>query len=112
MLNENELQEFKNKLERTQADLEKQIKDLEIAPEFGSDIDHGDEEADETEALGTNLGTAEAFKRRLNDVVHALAKIAAGGYGSCENCRKEIDLKLLMVDPESRLCRECKKSQA
>ena len=111
MINKEQINNFKNNLEKTKTDLEQQIKELGVTPEFGSDVDHGDEETDETEAIGTNLGTAEAFKTRFNDVVHALGKITTDTYGVCENCRKEIELKILEIDPESRLCQNCKKAK-
>ncbi|HEY4475527.1 MAG TPA: hypothetical protein VJB92_02280 [Candidatus Paceibacterota bacterium] len=100
---------FKAKLLAIKADLEKQIKELESKPpEFGSDIDHFEEEADEAEAFGTNLGTAQALRGRLSDVNRALEKLSEGTYGVCEKCGKKIEDGVLEVDLESRYCRTCK----
>ena len=51
----------------------------------------------------------QTYKERLADIDSALKKIKNGKYGVCEKCKKEISLKLLKIDPESRMCQECKK---
>lgn len=109
MFTQENISDLKKKLEATKTELMRQIKELEITPEFGDETDHFEEEADEAEALGANLGVAKALRGRLNDVDHALQKIAAGGYGTCEKCAGQIELAILETDPESRFCRNCKK---
>jgi len=111
MMTEENIKELKAKLEATKLDLETETKGLDEAPDFGSDVDSDDEEVEETEALGTNLGTRDILNRRLTNVMSALQKIEKGTYGTCEQCEKEIELKLLQVDPESRLCKACKLKQ-
>lgn len=111
MLTEEEKNELKAKLERAKKDITVEIENLSAhdgVTDFGSDIDHLDEEADEAEEFGNQLGIVQALKERLNDVERALAKFEKGTYGVCEKCGKEIDKELLMAAPESRLCRECK----
>ena len=112
MLTNEQLAAAKKKLEETKADLEKEMKGLEVTPEFGSDVDHFEEEANEADALGTNLGTEKAFKERHEAVVHALGKMEKGTYGACEKCNMPIEWEVLNVDPESRHCRACKKTAA
>ncbi len=108
MLTKEQLENFRQKLEATKADLEKQIKELNKAPDFGHDTDHFEEAADEVEQYSTNLGIAQAFKERLENVNHALEKISDGTYGRCENCKdKEVDAKILEANPEFRFCRNC-----
>ena len=51
----------------------------------------------------------QTLRGHLADIDLALRKIQEGGYGVCEKCKKEIPLEILEVDPESRLCKECKK---
>jgi len=111
MLNAETINQLKKKLEdeRTQVGLE--IKELEKMPDFGSDTDHFEEETDQTEEYGANLSMSEALKERLREIEDALDKIANGKYGICEKCGSEIDIELLNVDPESRLCRNCKKAE-
>lgn len=108
MLTKDTIKTCKAKLEKTQAELQSEIKKLEIAPDYGHDTDHFEEAAEEVEEFSKNMGIEQTFKERLNDVAHALSKIAAGTYGACEKCHKEIELKILEIDPESRFCRECK----
>ena len=108
MLSESQIGELKKKLEEERASVEREIKALEKVPEFGSDVtDYNEEEADEAEEWSTNVGIAESLKERLNEVKNALEKITEGRYGKCEACGEEIDLKVLGVNPESRLCRAC-----
>ncbi|MDP1688698.1 MAG: TraR/DksA C4-type zinc finger protein [bacterium] len=109
MISKEALTNYKSILEDEKTILEQEIKDLEIAPDFGgnsTDIDT--EESDESEAMGTNIALMQPLKVRLQEVNDALSKIVNGGYGVCEACKKEIDAELLGVNPESRLCRECK----
>ena len=102
------IKKYKEVLEKIQIDLQKQIKDLEIAPQYGDDTDHFEEAANEIEEFSKNMGVEQTLKERLNDVSHALGKIAAGTYGACENCHKEIEVNILEIDAESRLCKTCK----
>ncbi len=110
MLTKEKIEELKGKLEATEKELSKQIKSLEKAPDYGSDTDHFEEAAEEVEEFSKDMGVEQTFKERLNDVSRALGKIAAGTYGVCENCHKEIELKILEIDPESRYCKACKKA--
>lgn len=101
-------QEFKASLEKIKADLEAQIKELGGAVEYGSDVDHFDEEADEAEEMGNRIGVSQTLKERLNNVNVALEKIIQGKYGICENCGNEISVEVLKAEPDSRLCKDCK----
>lgn len=110
MLTKEKLDELKTKLEKTRQELEAEIKKLtEVVPDFGSDTDHLEEEADETEEFTNQLSGVLPLKERLADVMSALEKMSLGTYGKCEKCGKPIEPDLLEVDPESRMCRECKK---
>ena len=100
--------EHEEKLKKTQADLEVELKNLEGVPEMGSDVDHFDEETDETEELGNVLGVRDALKGRLQAVKHALDKIEAGTYGVCEKCGDKIPEEVLQVNPESEHCKDCR----
>jgi DnaK suppressor protein len=108
-LTDEELVTFKKKLEQTKLDLEREIQKLGEAPEFGSDVDHFEEEADEAEEYSKNLGIGKALKERLSNVERALEKMKVGSYGVCENCQNPIEVKILAIDPESKFCKACKK---
>ena len=106
-----QLDELRKKLELLRTDLNNEITVAEKIPEFGSDVESSEdlpEEADEAEELSTNAGIAQALRTRRDAVEAALQKISAGTYGSCEQCRGEIDITVLTIDPESRLCQACK----
>jgi RNA polymerase-binding transcription factor DksA len=48
-----------------------------------------------------------AARRKLADVEEALARLASGGFGRCEQCRAVIPDELLTVVPETRYCPRC-----
>lgn len=49
------------------------------------------------------------LKQRLAEVEDTLGKISSGKYGTCENCRKKINVRRLEALPTARLCIECGK---
>lgn len=107
-LNKEDLKNLKEDLRKKEKDLKGRLKNEEKSPEFGSDIDSFDEEADEVEEYSNQLGIQEALKVELEEIKRALNKIEKGEFGYCEKCKKEISFNLLKIDPESRLCKECK----
>jgi RNA polymerase-binding transcription factor DksA len=48
-----------------------------------------------------------AARRGLADVEEALARLAAGRFGRCEQCRAAIPASRLGLTPEMRYCRVC-----
>jgi DnaK suppressor protein len=50
---------------------------------------------------------AVAARRRLADVEDALARLAAGTFGRCEQCRSVIPDRTLAREPEARYCPAC-----
>jgi DnaK suppressor protein len=46
-------------------------------------------------------------RRRLADTEDALSRLAAGGFGRCEQCGAAIPPALLSAAPESRYCARC-----
>jgi DnaK suppressor protein len=59
------------------------------------------------EQLGRDTSLKEAERRELLAVEKALAKMANGSFGICEDCGEEIPQKRLLVLPEARLCAHC-----
>jgi len=53
------------------------------------------------------LRRAIAARRRLADTEDALGRLAAGGFGECEQCGAPIPVTLLAAAPESRYCPGC-----
>ena len=107
-MNTEKIGEYKVKLEKERLLLLAEIKKDERPVDFGSDTDHFDEETDEAEEFGNQLAMAQGLKNRLDEIDLALSKIRSGGYGICEKCGKEIEVAILDVAPESRLCKDCK----
>jgi len=100
--------DYKNKLRHERLLLAQEIKDFEKPVNMGGDIDHGDEKTDEVEELSNRFGEENDLKKRLDEINSALGKIEQGSYGICESCSGEIEDEVLGIDPESRLCKECK----
>jgi DnaK suppressor protein len=59
------------------------------------------------EQIGRDTSLAEQERRELLAIERALAKMATGSFGVCEDCSEEIPSKRLMVVPEARLCANC-----
>jgi len=108
-LSPKDLQSLKEQLEKEAGELEAQLKTVGKSQEFGSDVDHFEEEADEAEELSNSLDLTATIKERLRNIDQALDKMSKNAYGVCEQCQKEVSLELLRVDPESKLCKECKR---
>ena len=53
------------------------------------------------------LGRTVAARRKLADVEDALGRLAAGSFGSCEQCGSAIPAGLLATAPEIRYCPRC-----
>ncbi len=96
-------------LAKSKKRLEKELKKLGSV-DFGDDIDSDEDEADEVEQKISNLATIDILKNRLDSVNAAIKKIDDGTYGKCEKCGKEISIELLNIDPESKLCQNCKRA--
>lgn len=102
------IKQFKKHLEEEKKEIEKELREHSKVPDFGNDVDP-DQETDESEAFGNQLSIYQTFKNWLADVESALRKIGKNKYGVCEKCGKEISSDILKINPESRLCKECKK---
>jgi RNA polymerase-binding transcription factor DksA len=53
------------------------------------------------------LDATVAARRKLADTEEALARLAAGSFGRCEQCGAAIPAGLLTVLPETRYCARC-----
>lgn len=107
-MDQKHVNEYKNKLESERLLLLAQIEQHEKPVDFGSETETPDEEADQTEEMGNQLAIAQDFKNRLENIDLALSKIHSEKYGICEKCGKPIEQEILDIDPESRMCKDCK----
>jgi DnaK suppressor protein len=110
MISREEIKKLNKQLLEEKAKIEAEMKKLKVF-DMGDDTDHGEEEADETEEFLTNENISLVLKKRLENIDKALEKIDNGVYGYCEKCKKEILMGLLKIDPESRLCADCKRNE-
>lgn len=120
-MNKQLLNEIKEKLEKDKTALEEQLKTFADKdpnlkgdwdskfPKFNGEFGGAalESAADEVEEYGTRLPVEHSMEIKLRDINIALEKIQKENYGKCENCRKEIDEKRLVVNPAARLCMNC-----
>lgn len=102
------LEDYKGKLRHERLLIVQEIRDLKKPVNLGNDVDHGDEKTDEVEELSNRFGEENDLGKRLDEIDMALEKTEKGTYGICESCGGEIESEILDIDPESRLCKECK----
>ena len=61
--------------------------------------------------IDLDAATAQA-REALGEVAQALRRIAEGRYGTCEQCRGDIEMDQLEESPAARYCRGCEPSTA
>jgi DnaK suppressor protein len=59
------------------------------------------------EQLGRDVSLQEVERREVLAIERALAKMATGSFGVCEDCAEEIPPRRLLVVPDARLCANC-----
>ena len=57
--------------------------------------------------IASLLRRVSAARRKLADIEEALGRLAAGTFGSCEQCGSAIPAGLLTAAPETRYCPRC-----
>jgi DnaK suppressor protein len=62
---------------------------------------------DAMRAQGMAIETRARRKQQLLNIKSALQRIAAGGFGNCLVCGKEINMRKLDVDPSYTQCIKC-----
>lgn len=107
-MDQQKIEEYKKELEATRAELLTELKKDEGPEDFGADVDHGEEEANEAESFSEKVAIGQAHKEQINNIDVALGKIDAGKFGVCEKCGREIEEEVLNITPESRFCKSCK----
>ena len=63
--------------------------------------------AQSLEQIDRDSSLAEQERREMLAIERALAKMATGSFGVCEDCGEDIPSKRLMVLPQARLCANC-----
>ena len=75
--------------------------------EFSAYDNHPADIGPETFERSKDMALRENFKRVLEDIEVALARIEQGTYGSCAECGREIERARLQVLPQATLCSHC-----
>lgn len=123
MRNDIDLNYFKEKLEKEQERLEKELKtvgrvnpdnpkDWEAVPgEKDDDTADKNDFADSIEEYEENTAILKQLEIELNDVKDALKKIEEGTYGICEESGEPIGKDRLEANPSARTCKTHFKSE-
>jgi RNA polymerase-binding protein DksA len=93
--------------------LREQLRDLGVNPDDPTSVelqfDQGSADSAQITAERHRVTSiAEGLRANLGGVEHALRRMDAGTYGTCENCGREIPLERLEAIPFARLCIDCK----
>lgn len=99
---------FEKRLLTAKSDIEKGLQGLKKDLDFGSDVDHLEEETDETEETVNYLSVKKPLDDKLRGIEAALTRIKNGSFGKCEKCGGNIELEILEAAPRSTLCKKCK----
>jgi DnaK suppressor protein len=86
------------------------------ADQLAQDMEPGDIQFDEESGEGgtmnidreRDLALSAQARAAVDEIDHALAKVAHGTYGACENCGQPIPKARLKALPYARLCVACK----
>lgn len=86
------------------------------ADQIAAEMEPGDVQFDEESGEGTgaaidrerDLALSMQAQLEVEEIDHALTKLAAGTYGTCERCGQAIPKPRLKAIPHARLCISCK----
>lgn len=76
-------------------------------PQYGNE---SDDNAQEVTQYTTNIEAERILENSLKDIDSSLKKIDQGKYGICKYCGKEIEIKRLLIRPDSSACVACKRN--
>jgi RNA polymerase-binding protein DksA len=104
------LEKFRAQLEQMRTDLQAELADLQqqtanVDQSEGYGVkNHPAEDASEMFLRERNLAITSGLRQELQEVEHALKRIAAGTYGNCEVCGEPIMPERLEARPAAALC--------
>jgi RNA polymerase-binding transcription factor DksA len=113
MLSSNELQDFKDRLEKRFYELREIIRLELINTEQQSYIElagkiHDIEEQSVADLLvDLNLADIDRHVDEIRDIDAALMRIAQRSYGICSDCGQDVDKKRLLAEPTASRCHAC-----
>lgn len=116
MLDNNQIQEFKTRLEKERDILETELSSLgkrnpsnpadwePMKPEGDEASPDRNDNADIIEAMHENNASMNELEARLKNVTQALDKIENGTYGTCEIENEPIEIERLNANPAAQTC--------
>jgi RNA polymerase-binding transcription factor DksA len=100
-----DLSTVRDALDHERAELARQLSELTADGSAAPDFDENFADSGQVAAeMGENLTLAASLRDQLNDVEHAIERIDAGTYGSCETCGATIAAARLEAMPATRYC--------
>lgn len=109
-----DLDGIERRLRAEQAEIRARMAELSKPPERGTQVSFGKRIGDgTTEAISriTEVGVHSSLQENERQIDLALEKLAAGTYGTCDECRRPIPAGRLRAVPQSTLCVDCARSQ-
>ena len=103
------------RLDREHQAASAQLQRLRISPELDERLARGFDDtvveegdaAQSSERQDMDFAQRERLAARINRLTAALERLAAGRYGRCEVCGREIEPPRLAAMPEAATCRQC-----
>jgi DnaK suppressor protein len=107
---------LRERLESERGEIRRQLDDLGARRDAegieNPDLNEGFADAGQAAAERASLLTlVRSLRDTLRDVEHALDRMDAGTYGSCDNCGRPIADERLDALPAARLCLDCKRQR-
>jgi DnaK suppressor protein len=107
---------LRERLESERGEIRRQLDDLGARRDAegieNPDLNEGFADAGQAAAERASLLTlVRSLRDTLRDVEHALDRMDAGTYGTCDNCGQPIADERLDALPAARLCLDCKRQR-
>jgi RNA polymerase-binding transcription factor len=107
---------LRERLESERGEIRRQLDDLGARRDAegieNPDLNEGFADAGQAAAERASLLTlVRSLRDTLSDVEHALDRMDAGTYGTCDNCGQPIADERLDALPAARLCLNCKRQR-
>jgi DnaK suppressor protein len=107
---------LRERLESERGEIRRQLDDLGARRDAegieNPDLNEGFADAGQAAAERASLLTlVRSLRDTLRDVEHALDRMDAGTYGTCDNCGRPIADERLDALPAARLCLDCKRQR-
>jgi DnaK suppressor protein len=107
---------LRERLESERGEIRRQLDDLGARRDAegieNPDLNEGFADAGQAAAERASLLTlVRSLRDTLRDVEHALDRMEAGTYGTCDNCGRPIADERLDALPAARLCLDCKRQR-